>query len=97
MDTAAIIKMHKALGDKTRYQIVTLLSQETRLCAGHIEELLDGVPSSTLSHHLKLLAASGLIVPERSGTFIYYTLDPVLAARFVPELWAAAATVNVAR
>jgi ArsR family transcriptional regulator len=44
------------------------------LSAGSIAETL-GLPSSTLSFHLKELAHAGLIQSRQAGRFIYYSAD----------------------
>lgn len=47
---------------------------------------LNGIPSSTLSHHLKQLSDCGLLIGEKRGTFINYSLNKELVAKFVPEV-----------
>ncbi len=63
----------KALSDETRLDIINLLSTEP-LCACDILESF-GITQPTLSYHMKLLTASGLVSSERTGKWIYYSLD----------------------
>ena len=65
-----------ALGNPVRLAILLeLLRGGTGgLPAGEIQNLL-GIPASTLSHHLSLLAGSGLLRTERRGTFLWYSPD----------------------
>lgn len=60
----------KALGDKTRLQIMCLLS-ETSLCVCHIESSLNISQSST-SKQLNKLKSAGLIESEKKGQWVHY-------------------------
>jgi len=81
-----IVKVHKALGDRTRYKIVQNLGKRNCLCAGEIGGSLDDIPLSTLSHHLKHLSDCGIIIPEKQGTHIFYRLNEDIVKKFMPEL-----------
>ncbi|HNV02238.1 MAG TPA: metalloregulator ArsR/SmtB family transcription factor [Vicinamibacterales bacterium] len=63
----------QALSDPTRREILRLL-RERDMSAG---ELADCFPlaKSTLSSHFKSLRQAGLIVPEKRGTTIRYSLN----------------------
>lgn len=62
----------KALSDETRLEIVGMLANE-RLCACDILSSLQ-ITQSTLSYHMKLLTDSGLVIAERDGKWMHYTL-----------------------
>lgn len=70
-DVAALCK---AAGDPLRIQILQLLEQDAfgvlELC-----RILD-VRQPALSHHLKILASTGLVTTRREGTYIYYRRAP---------------------
>ncbi|WP_121614232.1 ArsR/SmtB family transcription factor [Mesobacillus foraminis] len=86
MDIDQVVKIHKALGDKTRYQILLHLGRGKSMCCTDLGSELNGIPSSTLSHHLKQLSDCGLLIREKHGTFINYSLNKDLVDKFVPEV-----------
>jgi len=87
LDIDQIVKVHKALGDLTRYKIVRKLAkQNCLLCVGELGISLDDIPLSTLSHHLKQLSDCGIIIPEKQGTHIFYRLNEEIVKKFVPDL-----------
>lgn len=63
----------KALADPTRRQILKLL-RDRDLTAGEIADKFD-ISKPSISHHLNLLKQSGLVLDERQGQFIYYSLN----------------------
>ena len=66
-------KVFKALGDPTRRGILRLL-RSGDLSAGRIAGEFP-IAKSTLSGHLNVLKEANLIVAERSGTTITYSLN----------------------
>jgi ArsR family transcriptional regulator, arsenate/arsenite/antimonite-responsive transcriptional repressor len=76
-----------ALAQETRLGIFRALVQagSEGLAAGRIAEAV-GAPSSTLSFHLKELAASGLVKSRAEGRFIYYTADYAAMSELVSYL-----------
>ncbi len=82
----------KAIADETRQHIM-------RLCCcrwmnvGEIVEALGQVSQPTVSHHLSLLKAAGLVKVRRMGKQVYYSLNQAriasgcctLAEDFAPE------------
>lgn len=87
MDIDQIVKVYKALGDSTRYKIIQIIDKENSLCPAQLEGRLDGIPLSTLSHHLKQLLDCGILNSEKQGTYIYYSLNEDIAKKFVPDLY----------
>lgn len=63
----------KALSDKTRREILTLL-RAGPLSVGEIGEHFD-ISGATLSHHLTILRQADLIIDCKKGKFIYYELN----------------------
>ena len=63
----------RALADPTRRQILALLKQRD-MSAGEIAERF-ALAKSTLSGHFNVLKGAGLIVAERQGTSIVYSLN----------------------
>ncbi|MFN8178328.1 MAG: metalloregulator ArsR/SmtB family transcription factor [bacterium] len=62
----------KAAGDPTRTRILKLL-EKSPLCVCQIQAVLDLAPS-TISKHLALLKAAGLVVDRRDGKWVEYAL-----------------------
>lgn len=84
---ATYAKVFKALADETRLRILEQLAGAgAPMCACHIEGCCD-LAQPTVSHHLKVLREAGLIVGERRGTWIYYSLNREVVAA-LPELLA---------
>ncbi|WP_285402571.1 metalloregulator ArsR/SmtB family transcription factor [Luteibacter sp. ME-Dv--P-043b] len=77
MTTPNAIDALAALAQESRLAIFRLLIEHAPdgLAVGAIGEAL-GVPSATLSFHLKELAHAGLVSSRQAGRFIYYS--PVL-------------------
>ena len=66
--------LFKALSDETRLAIVRQLLEQDELCACEFLACCR-VAQPTVSHHLKVLRAAGLVHTERRGQYIYYRLD----------------------
>lgn len=64
----------KALSEGDRLKIVETLLDGPR-SVGEVAEIM-GSPLQNVSHHLRCLAAAGLLDSKRDGKFIYYTLNP---------------------
>ena len=64
----------KAVGDPTRTRILKLL-EEGDLCVCQIQAVL-GHATSTVSKHLSILRAAGLVEDRRDGKWIHYGLAP---------------------
>jgi ArsR family transcriptional regulator, arsenate/arsenite/antimonite-responsive transcriptional repressor len=62
----------KALGHPTRLFIVEELAK-AELCVAEMTELV-GADMSTVSRHLSVLKAAGILEDERRGNCIYYQL-----------------------
>jgi DNA-binding transcriptional ArsR family regulator len=71
-----IIVLHEricsALGDPKRILILYLLSEKARY-VNEISETLD-LPQSTVSRHLRVLRERKLVLTEREGTSVQYSL-----------------------
>lgn len=63
----------KALADENRLAVLRMLSRADELCACELLERLD-ISQPTLSHHMALLAAAGLVDAERRGRWTHYRL-----------------------
>ena len=66
------VELFKALADPNRLEILSILARDVR-CNCHLQDLLDLAPN-LLSYHLKILREAGLIVGERRGRWIDYSI-----------------------
>lgn len=64
----------KVLADETRLVVVRMLMDGPKH-VGEINEKL-GLEQSLLSHHLKILRVAGLVIGERDGKAVLYSLAP---------------------
>jgi DNA-binding transcriptional ArsR family regulator len=75
-----------ALADPVRRQILSVLA-ETRECSvGDLADRIDSVGRTSVSSHLRVLRAAGLVNERRDGRFRYYSVDATGAAREVITL-----------
>jgi len=63
----------KALNDPTRRQILQLL-QERDMTAGEIVDRFK-ISGPSISHHLDLLKQAKLVIAEKDGQYVYYSLN----------------------
>jgi ArsR family transcriptional regulator len=66
-------ELFKTLDDPTRLKIINALIL-AEMCVCDIAALLD-MTRPAVSHHLKILKASGLVRYRRDGKEVYYALD----------------------
>lgn len=76
-DLAAAARRMKALGHPVRLGIAQSLAEQPETCACDFTEVF-GVSQPTVSEHLRVLREAGLVVTERRGTQICYSLDPAV-------------------
>ena len=63
----------KALNDSTRRKILRML-QEREMTAGEIADAFQ-ISKPSISHHLDLLKRADLVMCERKGQFLIYSLN----------------------
>jgi ArsR family transcriptional regulator, arsenate/arsenite/antimonite-responsive transcriptional repressor len=74
----------EAISDPTRRKILDLLKKD-ELSAGELGEHFD-ISGPSMSHHLSKLKAAGLVVANRRGQSIYYSINTSVfddAAQFI--------------
>ena len=75
-----LARIAKALGDPLRLQLVDVLRRHAgEVCACELTPLFD-VGQPTVSHHLKVLRAAGIVDSERRGLWAYYYVRPDVLA-----------------
>ena len=75
------VRLLSALADPVRLAIVRQLGETDCVCACDFTECCD-VSQPTISHHLRVLREAGVVVSERQGTNIVYSLAPDFANRW---------------
>lgn len=75
---ADLARMLKALSDPTRLRIVHLLNGRDELCVCEIVDALE-VPQYSVSRHLGVLKAAGVVRDWRQGKWMHYALDAKLS------------------
>ena len=70
---AAVLKV---LADPVRLRLLRLVadSPDTTACACHLPDAL-GISQPTLSHHMKILYASGMGTPRKEGKWTHYSIS----------------------
>ncbi len=72
-DYAEYIPLLKALSDETRLKIIDMLSSG-ELCACKILEKFS-ITQPTLSYHMKQLTECGIVIGNREGAWMLYSLN----------------------
>ena len=63
----------KALNDRTRREILELL-KDKEMTAGEIAERFQ-ISWPSISHHLDLLKQAKLVIAEKDGQYVFYSLN----------------------
>lgn len=71
-ETEQSVQIFKAFGDQTRYRILFLLFED-KLSVTEIAELI-GISQSAVSHQLKILRQTNLVIGKREGQNVIYEL-----------------------
>ncbi|MGG5254008.1 autorepressor SdpR family transcription factor [Neobacillus sp. SM06] len=69
-------EVFKALADPTRRKILDLLKDQD-LTAGEIASNFD-MSKPSISNHLKILKSADLVLDEKKGQYIYYSLNSTI-------------------
>lgn len=70
-DSAAVFR---AFSDVKRIQIIGMLRSGERCACEILAELEISQP--TLSHHMKILCDSGIVLPRKDGKWTHYSISP---------------------
>lgn len=79
-----ILTALKALGDASKFQILTRLRRGAKYNLELAEEM--GLSAATVSHHMNVLLTCGLVRLEKRDGRVYYTLEPQTIHRLLDEL-----------
>lgn len=74
-DAVALAEAFAALADPIRLRLFNLVAQGGEVCSCDLQEPL-GRSQPTISHHTKVLAEAGLIVGEKRGRWVWWSVAP---------------------
>lgn len=74
-DAAKLAPVLAALGDPVRLRLFSLVAAGGEVCSCHLEEPLER-SQPTVSHHTRVLAEAGLIVGEKRGRWMWWSVVP---------------------
>ncbi len=87
MDERKTALVFKAFCDENRIRILTMLRSGEKCACKLLEEL--NVTQPTLSHHMKILCDSGIVVGRKEGKWMHYSISASgakVAAELLNEL-----------
>lgn len=76
-EAATVAGALKAIADPLRLRMLSAIATDPRgeACVCDLAELAE-VSQPTISHHLKVLKETGMLLSERRGTWVYYRITP---------------------
>jgi ArsR family transcriptional regulator, arsenate/arsenite/antimonite-responsive transcriptional repressor len=78
-DAAELAQVFAALADPVRLRLLSLIAAAGEVCACDLLAPLDR-SQPTVSHHTKVLADAGLIVGEKRGRWVWWSIVPARLA-----------------
>jgi len=75
----------RVLADPTRFEILSRVARAGELACAELRGELEITPA-TISHHVKELAAVGLIEARKEGKFYFYRLNGRTWSAYLKEL-----------
>jgi ArsR family transcriptional regulator, arsenate/arsenite/antimonite-responsive transcriptional repressor len=85
LDDPALVQVLRALGDATRFRIIQEIAADGELCGGQVAERFD-VTQPTISHHLKVLCAAGVLSVRSQGKHRYISVNGPLLSNVAHQL-----------
>ena len=85
-------RVFKAFCDENRLMILEIL-QTGEKCACHLLDQMN-ISQSTLSHHMKILCESGIVVSRKEGKWTYYSISSE-GSEYAVELLKQLTEVNI--
>ena len=78
-------KTFKAFADPNRRKILELLKTKDM----YVNELLKhfSITQASLSHHLEILRSADLVIAEKKGQFVSYSLNTSVLEQFIASLY----------
>jgi ArsR family transcriptional regulator, arsenate/arsenite/antimonite-responsive transcriptional repressor len=85
MEKEKFLERMGALSDRTRFEILQLLSKSPEICACELLKELS-ISQGTLSHHMKILLDIDLVVCRKDGKWCHYSLNRKALAKMADDL-----------
>jgi len=82
--TEKIVKISKVLSDSNRMEIIKLLNKRS-MCVHAIVCHLN-ISQPAVSKHLKQLADIGLLVSEKKGMYVHYSLKKEILLNYLNDI-----------
>lgn len=80
-----LVQIARALGDTTRWQMLSEIRRNGELTASQVQESFD-LAQPTISHHLAMLREAGLVSVRKEGVFRYMSAVPETISDFAQAL-----------
>ena len=74
LDEKKIAGVFKAFCDENRVRILKLLTTGEKCACKLLEEI--NITQPTMSHHMKILCDSGIVVRRKEGKWMHYSISP---------------------
>lgn len=85
LNASEIEKIAKALADPHRLRILQALREQQTVVSGDLQNLL-ALSQPTVSHHIKILSQSGVIITQKDGRTLRLTLNIVTLRAFSEQV-----------
>ena len=92
IDERKIPTVFKPIGDENRIQILKQLQTGEKCACVLLDNLHISQP--TLSHHMKILCDSGVVVMRKEGKWAHYSISPE-GAEYASECLQALTSINI--
>lgn len=92
LDEKKTAVIFKAFCDENRIKILKLLTTGEKCACKLLEEI--NITQPTMSHHMKILCDSGIVVGRKEGKWTHYSIDPT-GAKLAAECLQALTNVSV--
>jgi len=69
-----IVKVAKALSDRTRLKILSEIAKGKSITCGEAEKIA-GLSQPTVSHHIKVLFDAGLLIAKKNGRHVNISVN----------------------
>ncbi len=75
--TAAAVALFRALGDETRVRLLSIIaaSPNGEACICNLTGPV-GLSQPTVSHHMRVLTDTGVVIRDQRGKWAYFTIAP---------------------